>query len=271
MIEPLTLSIVIPVYNEEHYLKACLDAIAAQTTAPDEVIVVDNNSTDSSRTIAQSYPFVRVVAEGKQGIVYARDTGFAAVNSAIIGRIDADTILPPGWVEKVKRFYHDERNAQSALTGGAYFYNLRWPLTVGLTQHIVAFSVNRLVMGHHMIWGTNMAIPKKLWQAVEPLTCHRQDIHEDIDLAIHLYRAHYKIAYRPSLRVGAEMRRVHSNRKALWPNLMLWPRTLRVHGYKMWLFAWLSTVTLYCLVPLALVAERLAGFLGRPRKGESTG
>ena len=50
----LTLSIVIPVFNEERYIKACLDSIAAQTVKLDEVIVVDNNSTDKTVLIAKN-------------------------------------------------------------------------------------------------------------------------------------------------------------------------------------------------------------------------
>src|SRR5207253_642825 len=111
----LTLTIVIPVYNEQNHLSACLSAIAAQTVMPDEVIVVDNNSTDSSRDIAKQFPFVRLIKEKKQGVLYAKNRGFAAAGSEIIGRIDADSILPPRWVESVKNFMVDDTYA--ALTG----------------------------------------------------------------------------------------------------------------------------------------------------------
>jgi glycosyltransferase involved in cell wall biosynthesis len=94
----LTLSIVIPVYNEQCHLKACLDAIANQTESPDEVIVVDNNSTDRTLAIAESYPFVKILKEKKQGVLAVRTKGFNSARSSIIGRIDADTVLPPGWV-----------------------------------------------------------------------------------------------------------------------------------------------------------------------------
>src|ERR1035437_9021599 len=96
-IKPLTLAIVIPVYNEEFYLKACLNSIAKQTVAPDEVIVVDNNSTDKSVQIAKSYKFVKLLHEKRQHQVFAQATGFNAIKSDIIGRIDADSILPPDW------------------------------------------------------------------------------------------------------------------------------------------------------------------------------
>ena len=90
----LTLSIVIPAYNEENYLRACLDSIAAQTVMPDKVIVVDNNSTDKTVALARSYDFVTLVHERQQHQSFAQATGFNLASSDIIGRIDADSILP---------------------------------------------------------------------------------------------------------------------------------------------------------------------------------
>nr|MDQ2973765.1 glycosyltransferase [bacterium] len=67
----MTLSLVIPVYNEEYNIKRCLTAIAGQTIMPDEVIVVDNNCVDKTIEIAKSFGFVTVVKEPKQGRTYA--------------------------------------------------------------------------------------------------------------------------------------------------------------------------------------------------------
>jgi len=55
------ISIIIPAYNEERYLGRCLDAIAAQSVRPYEVIVVDNNSSDDTAKVAQRYPFVTLL------------------------------------------------------------------------------------------------------------------------------------------------------------------------------------------------------------------
>src|SRR5260221_7568754 len=93
----LRISIIIPAYNEEGHLPACLDAIAAQTLKPDEVIVVDNNSTDKTVEIAKKYPFVKLLNEKRQGLRYTRNTGLDAATGDVIGRIDTDSILSPKW------------------------------------------------------------------------------------------------------------------------------------------------------------------------------
>ena len=263
--DSLTLSIVIPVYNEERHLKSCLDAIAAQTKAPDEVIIVDNNSTDKSVEIAKSYDFVRVITEKKQGIVYARNTGFDDVKSDIIARIDADTLLPRGWVKKVNNFYFHRAHHNHVLTGGGYFYNVRCPRFNGWIQSQLAFRMNRLISGHYIVWGSNMALPTVLWKNVRKDVCLRNDIHEDMDLGIHLYNAGYRITYlAKKLRVGVELKRVYSKRDEQYAHMQRWPKTLRVHGYKLWCMGTLGNILLwYVFQPMGYIAEGIARLFGR--------
>lgn len=257
MAKPITLSLIIPAYNEARHLEACLNAVARQTEKPDEVILVDNNSSDETVNIAQKYPFVRVIHENKQGVVHGRNAGFDAAGSDIIGRIDADTILPEGWVHYIKRFYGANDHADRAVTGGGYFYNVSFPpRTVGGWIHSqVALRFNRFIMGHYILWGSNMAITRKQWMAVRADTCTATDIHEDLDLAIHMHRAGYEITYRAGLKVGVAMKRVFDDWDHLHGNMMWWPRTLRRHGNKRWIFGWLGAYVLFGLSPVLKLAN----------------
>lgn len=260
-------AIVIPVYNESQNLGACLDAIARQTVAPAEVIVVDNNSSDDSVEIAKRYPFVEVISETKQGIVFARNAGFDAVKSNIIGRIDADSRLRPGWVEAVQRYYSSEEHIENGVSGRGYYYNLRWPVFAGMLQHDIAFRYNRLILGGYILWGSNMAIPRSVWERIRGLTCVRDDIHEDIDLAIHMKKHKLKVDFRKSMVTGVRMRRVHSDRSKLWTNLMLWPRTFRSHGFVLWPLAWLGAVFLFLVSsPLRILETLTIKFFDRPKR-----
>ncbi len=247
-------SIVIPAYNEERHLKASLEAIADQTQAAYQVLVVNNGSLDNTEAIARQFPFVTVLQEQQKGIVFARNRGFNAASGDIIARIDADTILPPDWIAHVQEFYAQPQNATRALTGGCHFYNL---LTGSLTGHGYNFFVhrsNRLLLGYYLPWGSNMALPRMVWRAVESKVCVRTDIHEDLDLGLHLHQAGYKVQYLPWLRVGAVARRIMTDHKLLWPYLMMWPRTFRIHGisrtlsFCTWLTAgvvWLGSIGVY--------------------------
>src|SRR6266567_2953645 len=99
MQKDLRISVVIPVYNEEKYLGKCLDSLMRQNVKADEIIVVDNNSTDNSVAIAKKYP-IRVVFEKTQGMIPARNHGFNEARYEIIARTDADTILPVNWIKR---------------------------------------------------------------------------------------------------------------------------------------------------------------------------
>ncbi len=259
----LSVSLVIPVYNDERYLKACLQAVAAQTVKPAEVIVVDNNSTDDSMAVARQFPFVRTLDEKRQGVVFARDMGFNAATSDIIGRIDSDTILPADWVERVVEFYKDPGHHNHGFTGGGSAINLPFPRIQGWLQGNLAFRVNRLLLGHYILFGSNMAIPRSMWLNLKDKVCHNTSVHEDLDLAIHAHRAGYEITYHESLRVRGIARRLLSERNKLLPNLMMWPATLQHHGIKTWVFGWLGAVILYCFSPLAPILDFLRRAIGR--------
>lgn len=207
MNKTLTLSIVIPVYNEENYIGQCLDAIASQTIKPDEVIVVDNNSTDSTIEIARKYDFVSIIKEPRQHQAFAQAKGFNHAKSVIIGRIDADSLLPKGWVEKVKTAFADEKVV--AVTGGADPYDVPAKIVGSAIFHGYNLMVG-LIAGHRIIWGSNCAIRKSAWKKVKAKVLLRPDIWEDYDLAFKL-APYGTIKYIPHNLVGVSFRAVHTS------------------------------------------------------------
>jgi glycosyltransferase involved in cell wall biosynthesis len=262
----LRVSLVIPAFNEEYHLRACLDAIAKQTVMPFEVIVADNNSTDRTAAIAAEFPFVRVVHAAQQGIVYARNAGFDAARGDIIGRIDADILIPHNWVEHIQAFYADPAHGRTTWSGCGYFYNVHFPGLVSWFYGVMAFGLNRLLLGHYTLWGSNMAILHAHWQAVRGRVCVRTDIHEDLDLAIHLDQAGYNIAYDTSIKTNAELRRVNTDHDKLWGYLQWWPRTLRIHGVITWPICWFfGAFLLYLATYILVLANRVSGFMRRCR------
>ncbi|HYH74730.1 MAG TPA: glycosyltransferase family A protein [Candidatus Saccharimonadales bacterium] len=257
-------SIVIPAHNEEGRLRACLESIAAQTSRPYEVIVVDNNSTDTTTAIAASFPFVRIVSEAQQGIVFARNAGFDAATGDIIGRIDADVTMPSNWVAHIQAFYADAAHWRQAWSGAGFFYNIPLPRLMSWGYAFLAFRLNVVLSGSSTLWGSNMAITREQWLAVRQGVHLRTDIHEDLDLSLHIADGGYTIIYDSRLKTRAELRRVMSERGKLWGYVQWWPNTLRAHRKHTWILCWLiSVMVLYPGLYTLVVLDALARAMGR--------
>jgi len=93
-VETKLVSVIIPAYNGEKYLREALDSVFAQDYDPIEVVVVDDGSTDRTASIAKSYPGVRYVYEENQGHAVAKNTGLANCTGELISFLDADDYWP---------------------------------------------------------------------------------------------------------------------------------------------------------------------------------
>jgi len=102
----LSFSIVVPTYNRANQLVPTLNSLLRQNTACDfEVVVVDNNSSDSTPAAVRSVDKVRYVFEGRQGLAYARNTGIAHSTGEIIVFVDDDATAAPNWLEELHKVY----------------------------------------------------------------------------------------------------------------------------------------------------------------------
>ena len=98
---PRSAAVVIPVWNGRRWLDGCLDSVLAQTRRADELIVVDNGSTDSSADrVAERYPEVRVVRLPENtGFAAAANVGLRAAASDAVALVNQDVELRPDWLE----------------------------------------------------------------------------------------------------------------------------------------------------------------------------
>ncbi|MCX6732035.1 MAG: glycosyltransferase [Candidatus Roizmanbacteria bacterium] len=204
----MKISLVIPAYNEEKYIAGCLDSIQTQKIKPDEVIVVNNNSTDKTLSIVEKYPFVRVVNEVTQGMIAARNTGFNEAQYDLIARCDADTKLPPNWISRVHRNF--ARYHIDALTGPIMFYDA--PIKSSLIARAYLDMMKPIHRGGETLVGPNMIITKEIWEKVKNKVCLNDKlVHEDIDLAYHIQEVGGRIKRDNIMIVGTSSRRMRKN------------------------------------------------------------
>ncbi|MDD1714903.1 MAG: glycosyltransferase [Methanoregulaceae archaeon] len=138
------ISVVVPSYNEEKNIAACLASLSDQTIGRDEyeIIVVDGNSKDRTREIAAQYADM-VFIQTSRKVGGARNDGARKAKGEILATTDADSIIPRDWLEVIRDgFSRDPQIVQ--------LYGPVDPLEGGLKNHLfLAFANNFSRIGYH--------------------------------------------------------------------------------------------------------------------------
>ena len=96
----MSITVVIPVYNEEKSIARCLISLQGQTLKPIEIVVVDDGSTDRTVALVKKFP-VALVKQNHQGPGAARNLGAKRAKGNILVFVDADMTFAPDFVEKL--------------------------------------------------------------------------------------------------------------------------------------------------------------------------
>ena len=201
----MKISVVIPAFNEEKFIGNSLNSLKQQEVKPDEIILVDNFSNDNTVSIAQNFN-VKVIKTKTTGIGDARNKGFNEAQYDIIARCDADTIVPPDWLKKIKTNFNERIDA---LVGPVNYYDV-FPQNTINSKIFISFM--KLIQGHYPLLGLNMIISKNMWEKVKNKVClDDKMVHEDLDLAIHVNKYGGIIGYDPTLVVQSSGRRIKNN------------------------------------------------------------
>jgi glycosyltransferase involved in cell wall biosynthesis len=189
----LLISFVVPAFNEEALIASCLAAIQAEIARSGcraEIIVVNNNSTDGTRRIASSIPGVVIVDEPQRGLVQARRAGCRTANGQLIANIDADTILPEGWLRTALEEFSRSPDLVT-LSGPCIYYDLsRSAQFIAAVFYRIAFAsylLVRFVLGAgSMIQGGNFIVSKNALETAGGFNSDFCFYGEDTDLALRL-------------------------------------------------------------------------------------
>lgn len=97
----LSVSVIIPAYNRVDFIEGAVDSCLTQTRVPDEIVVVDDGSTDGTEQVLRKYgPPVVVVRQPNRGVSAARNTGIARATGDILVFLDSDDLLLPRCIER---------------------------------------------------------------------------------------------------------------------------------------------------------------------------
>ena len=200
-------SVVIPCWNQAHYLGEAIESVLAQSHPRLELVVVDDGSEDNSHEVAARYPGVRCLRQPNRGVAAARNRGFAETTGEHVVFLDADDRLLPGALEVGVRELAEQ--PQAAFAAGM-------PRDIGRGGAVLREAAQPLVSRDHylklleecFIWSGSSLVHRR--QALESVGAfnERRVAADDYELYLKLARAYPVICHD---QVVTEYRRHGSN------------------------------------------------------------
>jgi len=189
----------VPCYNAEKYISECLDGILKQTYPLDEILIIDDGSTDKTVEIVSNYP-VRVIRHGtNKGLAAARNTGFKNACGEYVASLDADCVPEPDWLEKLMKNFTEENIAG---VGGKLIE--KYTNTLANKWRAVHMRQNmgdEKIINSGYLFGSNNVFERR---AVEEIGYYNEKYrtnYEDVDLSNRLKEKGYTLIYDPEAEV----------------------------------------------------------------------
>jgi glycosyltransferase involved in cell wall biosynthesis len=177
-------SVVIPCYNTEKYLREAIGSVLAQTALPIEIIVIDDGSTDKSVDIAESFgPPVRVIRQKHQGESVARNRGIDEAKGDWIAFLDADDIWKANKLEsQLKKILIDP----NLICIHSHYYFLENKIGIPPINEVFLeknYQPETLITGNFI--NSSTAVVKKSTSVRFPVWCQRgEDIIYFVELSL---------------------------------------------------------------------------------------
>jgi glycosyltransferase involved in cell wall biosynthesis len=220
MTQAMDVSVVISTYNGAAVLPRALDAVLDQEVGNDlhyEVIVVDNNSTDDTRSVIESYVAraagrMRYVFEGRQGLSYGRNAGIQAARAPIVAFTDDDVRVARDWVATLKALL--DEHPEVDYVGGRVLPQWSGPPPAWLTDAhwsplaLVDYGAEPIYVNPDRqlcLVGANIAMRRALFDLIGLFEPELQRVKdsigsmEDHELVIRCWRAGRQGLYAPNL------------------------------------------------------------------------
>jgi glycosyltransferase involved in cell wall biosynthesis len=187
------ISVIVCAHNEESFVAACACSLLAQTRLPDEILVINNASSDRTGEVARALPGVRVIDEPKKGLVVARERGRHEAVGDLLVYVDADCRAPVTWLARIERRFARDPSL-IALSGNYRFYDWDWwgrllirayDFSLGPATHLLAKTLGLGVV----FYGGNFAVRRDALARIGGFDTSIEFHGEDTNVGRRLFKA----------------------------------------------------------------------------------
>lgn len=206
----MTVSVVIPVYNEEKRISDTLDAIFNGSSMPLEVIVVDGGSTDrTTRIIREKYPDVIILDNPGRTAALGRNIGIKKAQGQIIAFTDGDCLVDSDWIKSIQKHFEEKDidglggkvlNAKPENHYEEYWGNLAWNLIMNFPD--TSYEVKEKKLNDAFVTA-NCAYKRELLYRIKGFSKFFANNAEDVDLCWRAIDKGAKLIYVPDVVIYA--------------------------------------------------------------------
>ena len=190
-------SFYIPAYNAQKTIKYAIDSLLAQTYKIDEIILIDDNSSDNTLDIVKKYNFIKIIKnQYNLGLGYNRNLAIKNCQNEIVGSIDADVELHKSWLEILIK----EINKKNIIMCGGKMIEKKIDNQINLWR-AKYYSQNwgkKLIIDPPYLYGCNTLLKKSAWKKIDGYDEKLKTNGEDIEFIKNLRsKLNNKIVYQP--------------------------------------------------------------------------
>lgn len=185
-------SVIVPCYNQGHFLRAAIESAIAQSIKEWELIVIDDGSTDDTHRIAREFqdPRIRYFCQENRGLAAARNAGIRASRTPLIALLDSDDLWEPQFLEKMVACLNQNPDAAAAYCGYSFLDSDGNKIGVPCTKTAHPGEFRRILLGEGNWLVPSTVVFRKLWAEQVGLFDESLRAVEDSDLWIRLSKHH---------------------------------------------------------------------------------
>lgn len=189
-------SVYVPCYNVEKFVASCIEGILNQTYQVDEILVIDDGSSDRTVEIASKYPVRIIKHEVNKGLSAARNTGLKNATNELVGCLDADCVADAYWLENLIAAI--EENDQIVMVGGRLVETVEKSIADRWRKvHMTQDWGDERVYQPQFMYGNNSLVLKSVIAEIGWYNEKLRTNGEDLDISRRIYEKEYKTIYEP--------------------------------------------------------------------------